>query len=272
MPRFAANLSMMFNEAPFLERFNAAAGAGFRAVEFLFPYDYEPAALETRLRDCRLEIALFNMPPGNWAAGERGISSIPGREAEFRAGVEKALSYATRLGVRRLHAMAGIPPADADPAACRSTLIENLKFAAAKLAEHNIMLLLEAINTRDMPGFFVNTQAQSFDICAAVNASNLKMQLDCYHMQVMEGDIATKLRHYASQCGHIQIAGAPERHEPDTGEVRYEYLFRLMDEIGYDGWVGCEYRPAGNTADGLSWFRRASQGDRPMMPYTNSLV
>jgi hydroxypyruvate isomerase len=258
MPKFAANLSMMFNEVPFLERFDAAAAAGFRAVEFLFPYDFEPEVIKTRLETNHLEIALFNMPPGNWAAGERGITSIPGREAEFRAGVDKALSYATKLGVRKLHAMSGIPPATADPAACRATLIENLGFAAAKLAPHGILLVLEAINTRDMPGFFVSTQAQSFEICNAVGAPNLKMQMDCYHMQVMEGDIATKLRRYAPQCGHIQIAGAPERHEPDTGEIRYEYLFRLLDEIGYDGWVGCEYRPAGKTVDGLSWFRSGS--------------
>jgi hydroxypyruvate isomerase len=256
MPRFAANLSMMFNEVPFLERFKAAADAGFQAVEFLFPYDYEIEELAARLSECHLEIALFNMPPGNWGAGERGLASIPGRETEFRAGVSKALSYATALGVRRLHAMAGIPHADADPAACRATLIENLKFAADRLASQNIMVLLEAINTRDIPGFFVNTQQQSHDICTAVDAPNLKMQMDCYHMQVMEGDIASKLRRYAAGCGHIQIAGAPERNEPDTGEIRYEYLFRLLDEIGYDGWVGCEYRPAGNTVEGLGWFNK----------------
>ncbi len=257
MPKFAANLSMMFNEVPFLERFNAAADAGFKAVEFLFPYDFEIDAVAQRLRDTGLEIALFNMPPGNWGGGERGIASIPGREAEFQAGVDKALAYATALGVRRLHAMAGIPK-NADPAACRSTLIENLKFAAERLAGHDITLLLEAINTRDIPGFFVSTQAQSLEICEAAGAKNLKMQMDCYHMQVMEGDIATKLRRYAAECGHIQIAGAPERNEPDTGEVRYEYIYRLLDDIGYDGFVGCEYRPAGNTVEGLGWFRRAT--------------
>jgi 2-dehydrotetronate isomerase len=260
MPKFAANLSMMFNEVPFLDRFAAAAEAGFKGVEFLFPYDYEPEVVAARLRECGLKNVLFNMPPGNWGAGERGIASIPGREAEFQSGVDKALSYAQVMGTPRLHAMAGIPSASADPAACKSTLTENLKYAAGKLAGHNILLLLEAINTRDIPGFFVNTQAQSHDICAAVNAPNLKMQMDCYHMQVTEGDIATKLKRYATECGHIQIAGAPERHEPDTGEVRYEYLYRLLDEIGYDGWLGCEYRPAGKTVDGLGWFRRLSAG------------
>lgn len=255
MPKFAANLSMMFQEAPFLDRFAAARDAGFQAVEYLFPYDFEPDAVAEKLRANRLENVLFNMPPGNWSADERGIASIPGREEEFRAGVAKALTYADRLGVTRLHAMAGIPPAEASPASCRATLIENLKHAAGELAPRGITLLLEAINTRDIPGFFVNTQADSFAICAAVNAPNLKMQMDCYHMQVMEGDLAKKLKHYAPHCGHIQIAGAPERNEPDTGEVRYDYIFRLLDDIGYQGWLGCEYRPAGRTVDGLGWFQ-----------------
>jgi hydroxypyruvate isomerase len=255
MPKFAANLSMMFNEAPFLDRFAAARDAGFQAVEYLFPYDFEPEAVAGKLRENHLENVLINMPAGNWSAGERGIASIPGREAEFRAGVDKALVYAAALDIKRLHAMAGIPPSGADPAACRATLIENLKYAAQKLQPHKIMLLLEAINTRDMPGFFVSTQADSFAICSEVNAPNLKMQMDCYHMQIMEGDLATKLKRYAPHCGHIQIAGVPERNEPDTGEVRYDYIFRLLDDIGYDGWVGCEYRPAGKTIDGLGWFR-----------------
>lgn len=246
---------MMFNEVPFLDRFAAAGDAGFQAVEYLFPYEFEPEVLERKLQENHLENILFNMPPGNWAAGERGIASLPGREDEFRAGVEKALLYATALGVKRLHAMAGIPGPNAIPAVCRGTLIENLKYAAGQLAPHGITLLLEAINTRDMPGFFVSTQADSLAICSAAKAANLKVQLDCYHMQVMEGDLATKLRRYAPHCGHIQIAGAPERNEPDTGEVRYEYIFKLLDDIGYDGWVGCEYRPRGKTVDGLGWFR-----------------
>ena len=256
MPKFAANLSMMFNEVPFLDRFAAAADAGFQAVEYLFPYEYAPDVVAKLLAASHLENVLFNMPPGDWGKGERGIASIPGREEEFRAGVDKALDYALALGVTRLHAMAGIPPAEADRGLCRDTLVSNLSFAADKLGPHNITLLLEAINTRDMPGFFVATQAQSHAIVSDVGAANLKMQMDCYHMQVMEGDIATKLKSYAHLCGHIQIAGAPERHEPDTGEVRYEYLYQLLDEIGYDGWLGCEYRPAGKTVDGLGWFRR----------------
>jgi hydroxypyruvate isomerase len=246
---------MLFNELPFLERFGAAAAAGFRGVEFLFPYEHSPEAIDAELRRHNLEIVLFNMPPGNWAAGDRGIGCIPGREAEFCAGIDRALQYATHLRVPRLHAMAGIAPSGADPAACRSTLVANLQSAAQKVAGHNITLLLEAINNRDIPGFFVNTQAQSHEIVSAVGAPNLKMQMDLYHMQVMEGDIAMKLRKFAPYCGHIQIAGAPQRNEPNTGEVRYEYLFQVLDEIGYDGWIGCEYRPAGKTTDGLGWFK-----------------
>ena len=255
MPRFAANLSMMFTEAAFLDRFKAASEAGFKAVEFLFPYEHTREEVESKSKAAGIEIILFNMPAGNWGKGERGITCIPGREAEFRAGVEEALSYALHLGTPRLHAMAGIVPAGADAAECRKTLIENLKYAAEKLAKHDITLLLEAINTRDMPGFLVSTQKDSHSICEAVGAPNLKMQMDLYHMQVMEGDLATKLRQYASQCGHIQIAGCPERHEPDSGEIRYEYLYRLIDDLGYKGWVGCEYCPAGKTSEGLSWFR-----------------
>jgi 2-dehydrotetronate isomerase len=259
MPRFAANLTMMFNEVPFLDRFKAASEAGFAAVEFLFPYEHSPEDVAAKAKAAGVQTVLFNMPAGNWAAGERGITGLPGREQEFRDGVDKALLYARHLGVLRLHAMAGIAPAGADPAACRATLIANLKYAAEKLREHNLTLLLEAINTRDMPGFLVSTQKESHAICEAVCAPNLKMQMDLYHMQVMEGDLATSLKRYASQCGHIQIAGCPERHEPDTGEVRYEYLFRLLDEIGFEGWVGCEYRPAGKTTDGLRWLSAATR-------------
>lgn len=257
MPRFAANLTMMFNEVAFLDRFKAASDAGFKAVEFLFPYEHSPEEVAAKAKAAAVEVALFNMPAGNWAAGERGIAGLPGREQEFRDSVDKALIYAEQLRVPRLHAMAGIAPAGVDPQACRATLIANLKYAAKKCAEHNIMLLLEAINTRDIPGFIVSMQKDSHDLCEAVGEGNLKMQMDLYHMQVMEGDLATSLKRYAPQCGHVQIAGCPERHEPDTGEIRYEYLFRLLDEIGYAGWLGCEYRPAGKTTDGLKWFHTA---------------
>jgi hydroxypyruvate isomerase len=262
MPKFAANLSMMFTEVPFLDRFQVASDAGFKAVEFLFPYEYPPETVESVSKAAGVEIILFNMPAGNWSAGERGITCLPGREEEFRKGVETALTYAMGLGTPRLHAMAGIARSGSDLAACRKTLIENLKYAAEKLAEHEITLLLEAINTRDMPGFFVSTQSDSYSICEAVGAPNVKMQMDLYHMQVMEGDLATKLKHYAAQCGHVQIAGCPERNEPDTGEVRYEYLFRLLDGLGYAGWVGCEYRPAGKTIEGLGWMRTVPAADK----------
>ena len=259
MPRFAANLSMMFNEVPFLDRFEAAARAGFSGVEFLFPYEYTPEEVAGKAKDAGVQIVLFNMPAGNWAAGERGLTGLPGREQEFRDNVAKAVTYAKVLGVPRLHAMAGIAPAGADLSACKSTLIANLKYAAAELEKENLTLLLEAINLRDMPGFLVSTQKDSHAICEAVGAPNMKMQMDLYHMQVMEGDLATSLKKYAPMCGHIQIAGCPERNEPDTGEVRYEYLFQLLDTIGYPGWLGCEYRPAGKTNEGLRWLSAATR-------------
>jgi len=257
MPRFAANLSMMFNEVPFLERFAAAAAAGFSGVEYLFPYDFPGEVVAEHTRKNKLETALFNLPPGNWAAGERGTTCLPGREEEFRAGVAKAIEYARHLHAVRVHAMAGIVPQGADPAAVRATYVANLKYAAAELAKHDITLLIEAINTRDMPGFFLNTQAQSYIFVEEVGAPNLKMQMDLYHMQIMEGDLEMKLRRYAAHCGHVQIAGVPKRNEPDTGEVAYSHLYDVLDEIGYRGWVGCEYRPAGVTVDGLGWLRAA---------------
>ncbi len=247
---------MMFNEVPFLERFQAAAECGFRAVEFLFPYEFPPEAIAEKLAQNKLENVLFNMPPGNWSAGERGMACIPGREEEFRAGVDKALAYAERLGTQRLHAMAGVTPAGADRSVLWATFVANLRYAAAKVAEHGITLLIEPINNRDIPGYFINRQAESHALCTEVGEPNLKMQMDLYHMQIMEGDLAIKLRQYAPLCGHIQIAGPPNRHEPDSGEVNFEYLFRLLDEIGYQGWIGCEYRPAGKTVDGLGWFQR----------------
>lgn len=255
MPKFAANLSMMFTELPFLDRFKAAADEGFKGVEFLFPYEHSAEVIATTAKSAGVEIVLFNMPPGDWSHGERGITCLPGREEEYRAGVDKALAYALHLRTPLLHSMIGIAPPGSDPEACRATLIENLKYAAAKLAPHSITLLIEAINTRDTPGFFISTQAGSCSIVEAVGAPNLKMQMDLYHMQIMEGDLAVKLKKYAPWCGHVQIAGCPERNEPDTGEVRYEHLYRVLDQLGYNGWVGCEYRPAGRTVDGLGWFR-----------------
>jgi hydroxypyruvate isomerase len=255
MPKFAANLSMMFTEVPFAERFAAAARAGFKGVEFLFPYELTPADAAARLRGNGLENALFNMPPGNFAAGERGIASLPGREAEFRAGVTKALEYAQALGTPVLHAMAGLLPAGADRARYRAVYVENLRFAAAEMAKHGLMLVIEPINTRDIPGYFLNTQAEAHAIREEIGAPNLKVQMDLYHAQIVEGDLAVKLKKYMANVGHIQIASVPDRHEPDEGEVNYPYLFALIDELGYAGWIGCEYRPRGRTEDGLAWFR-----------------
>jgi 2-dehydrotetronate isomerase len=255
MPRFAANLSMMFTDVPFADRFAAAARAGFKGVEFLFPYELKPADVAARLRDNGLENALFNLPPGDFAAGERGIASLPGREAEFRGSVAKALDYAQALNTPTLHTMAGLLPAGADRARHRAVYIENLRYAANELARHGRTLVIEPINTRDIPGFFLNTQAEAHAIRTEVGAPNLKVQMDLYHAQIVEGDLAVKLKKYIAGIGHIQIASVPDRHEPDEGEVNYPYLFSLIDELGYTGWIGCEYRPRGRTEDGLAWFR-----------------
>lgn len=255
MPRFAANLSMMYTEHAFLDRFAAAAADGFEAVEFLFPYEHEPEELAARLKRHGLVQALFNLPPGDWAAGERGMAGLPGREEEFAASVQTALRYAQATGCRRLHAMAGLAREGADRAAMRATYVANLRRAADVLAPHGITLLIEPLNTRDMPGYFLNYQQQAHDIVAEAGAPNLQVQMDLYHCQIMEGDLAARLRRHLPQVGHIQIAGVPDRHEPDEGEVHYAWLFELIDELGYAGHVGCEYRPRRGTSEGLGWLR-----------------
>jgi len=254
MPRFAANLSFQFQDIPFLDRFAAAAAAGYRAVEFMSPYEHAPEVVAERLKASNLENVLINMPPGDWAAGDRGIACIPGREEEFRKGVATAITYARALKTPRVHAMAGLVPAGSTRAACKDTYIANLRYAAEQLAAVGIILVIEPINTRDIPDFFLNPQAERGDFSDAAGP-NLRMQMDCYHIQITEGDITTKLKKYAALCEHIQIAGVPERHEPDTGEVNYTYFFKVLDDIGYKGWIGCEYRPAGKTVDGLGWFK-----------------
>lgn len=254
MPRFAANLSMMFGEVPFLERFAAAGEAGFEAVEFLFPYEHPPEELARRLRAGRVQNVLFNMPPGDWGAGERGIAALPGREREFRQGVALALRYAEALGTPSVHAMAGLVPAGADREACRATYLENLRFAAHELAPKGITLLVEPINGRDMPGYFLQTQAEAHAIREEVGAPNLRVQMDLYHAQIVEGDLTVKLRRWVKDVGHVQIASVPDRNEPDRGELSYPHVFRVLDELGYAGWVGCEYRPAQGTVAGLGWF------------------
>ena len=255
MPKFAANLSMMFNEHDFPNRFAAAAKAGFDAVEFLFPYDYSPAEVAQWHKENTLKNVLFNLPPGDWAAGERGIAALPGREAEFRAGVAKAIEYALALGTPQLHMMAGLVPAGSDMAIHRKTYLENMKFAAQALAKHNLNLLLEPINTRDMPGYFLNTQVQAHELRVESGEPNVKVQMDFYHAQIMEGDLAETFKKYFKDIGHTQIASVPKRNEPDDGEVNYPYLYQLLDEMGYEGYVGCEYRPKGKTEDGLAWFK-----------------
>jgi hydroxypyruvate isomerase len=254
VPRFAANLTMMFNEVPFLQRFAAAAKAGFDAVEFLFPYEHAAPDIARALQDNGLQNVLFNMPPGDWAAGERGIAALPGREAEFRAGLTQAIAYAQVLGTPRLHLMAGLLPDGADRASHRAVYVDNVRHACAEAATHGITVLLEPINTRDIPRYFLNTQADVHALREEIGAPNLKVQMDIYHAQIVEGDIATKLRRYLPHIGHIQIAGVPGRNEPDSGEVNYPYLFALLDELQYAGWVGCEYRPAKGTEEGLGWL------------------
>jgi 2-dehydrotetronate isomerase len=255
MPRFAANLSMLYPQHDFLDRFAAAAADGFEAVEYLFPYEFSAQELKQRLDDNGLVQALFNAPPGDWAVGERGIASLPGRQAEFRDGFERALEYAAVLGNSKIHVMAGLLASEAERTRHHGVYLENLAFATAHAAKVGITVLLEPINTRDMPGFFLNRQDQAHAVCREVGAANLKVQFDCYHCQIVEGDLASKLRRDFSGIGHIQIAGVPDRHEPDSGEVNYPFLFELMDELGYDGWVGCEYRPRGDTSAGLQWLK-----------------
>lgn len=253
MPKLAANLSMLFNEVPFLDRFAGAAAAGFRGVEFLFPYEHAPAEVARRLGDHGLALALFNLPPGDWAAGERGLAALPGREADFDAGLARAMAYAEALRPPCIHMMAGIPPDDADPAACRAAYVRNLRAAAAALAPAGIQVVIEPINRRDIPGYYLTRQDQAIALLDQAGAVNTGLQMDLYHCQIVEGDLATKIRAYAPRLGHVQIAGVPERHEPDTGEVHYPYLFDLLDALGYGGWVGCEYHPRGDTAAGLAW-------------------
>ena len=265
MPRFAANLSMLYNEHEFLDRFAAAAQDGFQAVEYLFPYAFDAQALRQRLHDNGLQQVLFNAPPGDWDAGERGLACLPGRENEFQTGFLKALDYAEVLNCPRIHVMAGLKPSDADHATLEKTYIQNLAWAATEAQKAGRDVLIEPINTRDIPGFFLNYQSQAHAIVERLGSSHVKVQMDLYHCQIMEGDIAAKIRHYLPtvRVGHFQISGVPLRHEPDLGELHHPYLFEVIDEVsaacGWEGWIGCEYRPARGavphgTRDGLGWL------------------
>lgn len=254
MPKFAANLSLLFNEVPFPERFAAAARAGFAGVEFLFPYEYPVADIARWLKENKIKNALFNMPPGDFDAGDRGMASIPGREEEFREGVAKSIEYALALGTPTIHAMAGVFPEGGDRARHRAVYVDNLRHAARELAKHGRTLVIEPLNPRDTPGYLLRTQADAHAIRKEVGEQNLKVQMDFYHCQIVEGDLTMTFRNNFEGIGHVQIASVPTRNEPDQGEVNYHHVFRLLDEMGYDGWVGCEYRPRGRTEDGLGWL------------------
>ena len=253
---------MLYPELDFLDRFESAARDGFKAVEYLFPYAFEAQAIAARLKDHGLEQVLFNAPPGDWEGGERGLACLAGRESEFRSGIGKALDYAAVLKCPRIHIMAGLAVAESKRGSLSATYVNNLCWAVMEAEKQGVDVLIEPINTRDIPRYFLNRQDQAHGVVAAVGAPNLKVQMDLYHCQITEGDVATKLRHYlpAGNVGHIQIAGVPQRHEPDLGELNYPYLFSVLDELAYTGWVGCEYRPKagmqpGGTSAGLGWLR-----------------
>jgi hydroxypyruvate isomerase len=253
MPKFAANLTMLFNEVPFLDRFERAAKAGFDAVEFLFPYDFDTAEIRTRLREHGLTLVLHNLPAGDWAAGERGMACHPGREDEFRAGVRRAVEVGTALGVPQLNALVGIAPAGVDAGLLRRTLVGNLRFAADTLKAAGLKLLVEPINTFDIPGFYLSRTDQALALLDEVGADNAFVQYDLYHAQRSEGELAGTLRRHLARIGHIQLADNPGRHEPGTGEIHWPFLFAELDRLGYAGWVGCEYKPATTTEAGLGW-------------------
>ncbi len=256
MPQFAANLTMLFNEVPFLERFEKANKAGFKAVEFLFPYPFSASEIKQKLDQYQLKLILHNLPAGDWDAGERGIACLPDRQAEFRDGVSKAIEYAKALGVNQVNCLAGKAPAGADLKILHSTFVENLRYAAQELKKANIRLLIEPINTFDIPGFFLNTTKQATHILEEVASDNLFVQYDIYHAQRMEGELANTIEKNLAKIGHIQLADNPGRNEPGTGEINYAYLFKFLDRIGYQGWIGCEYKPATTTEAGLDWIKQ----------------
>lgn len=253
MPKLAANLTMLFGEVPFLDRFAAAAGAGFNAVEYLFPYEHDPQVLRQRLRDHALVQVLHNLPGGNWAAGERGIACLPDRVDEFKAGVDKAIEYATTLGCDRVNCLAGIAPPALPAVAALDTLTRNVVYAASRLKAAGIKLLIEPINTRDIPGFFLDHTSQAIGIIEAAGSDNVFLQYDIYHMQIMEGDLAGTIERCLPSIGHMQLADVPGRHEPGTGEIDYPSLLDFIDRVGYSGWIGCEYIPRAGTVEGLQW-------------------
>ena len=256
MPQFAANLTMLFTEAPFLDRFEKAHNSGFKAVEFLFPYPFPATEIQKKLDQYGLKLVLHNLPAGDWDAGERGIACHPDRVEEFRMGVAKAIEYAKALGVPQLNCLAGKAPAGVEKKLLHDTFVSNLKYAAAELKKVNLKLLIEPINTFDIPGFFLSTTQQALDIIQEVAADNLFVQYDIYHAQRMEGELCSTMEKNLSKIGHIQLADNPGRNEPGTGEINYVYLFKFVDRIGYSGWIGCEYKPATTTEAGLGWIKK----------------
>ncbi|HEY4192724.1 MAG TPA: 2-oxo-tetronate isomerase [Mesorhizobium sp.] len=256
MPRFSANLSMLFQEHDFLDRFDAAAAAGFKGVEYVGPYDHAPDVVAARLKKNGLEQVLFNLPPGDWAKGERGIAVLPDRVEEFRASVDTAITYAKALGCPQVNCLAGIAPAGAERQMLETVFVENLSFAADRLEKAGIKLLIEPINTRDMPGFFLNYSDQALALINRIGSKNLFLQYDIYHMQIMEGDLARTMEENLGRIAHIQLADNPGRHEPGTGEINYPFLYEHIDRIGYSGWIGAEYKPKAGTEAGLGWLRQ----------------
>lgn len=259
MPKFAANLTMLFNELPFLDRFESAAKAGFEAVEFLFPYAYPAEEIRQRLAANGLQLVLHNLPAGDWDGGERGIACHPDRVSEFRDGVATAIAYATTLGVKQLNCLAGKAPAGVAEDLLRQIFVENLRFAAAELKKAGLRLLIEPINTFDIPGFYLNRTTQAVSILVEVGADNAFVQYDIYHAQRMEGELAATMQKYLPRIGHIQLADNPGRNEPGSGEINYPFLFAHLDRIGYEGWIGCEYKPASTTEAGLGWRQRLAR-------------
>ena len=255
MVQFAANLSMMFNEVDFLDRFEAAAGAGFKGIEYLFPYDFEAKEIAGKLNSSGLKQVLFNTPAGDWDAGERGLACIPSRIEEFRDGVARAIDYAKVLECDQLHCMAGLTQEGVEAAELRSTYVENLRFASAEMEKAGIRCLMEMINTRDIPGFYLNMSAQAEQIMEEVASDNLFIQYDIYHMQIMEGDLSPTMERLLPKIAHMQLADTPGRTEPGTGEINYAFIFAHLDAIGYKGWIGCEYKPATTTGEGLGWMK-----------------
>ena len=259
MPKLAANLTMLYNEVPFLDRFALAARDGFKAVEFLFPYAFKAADIRQRLDANGLQLVLHNLPAGNWDAGERGIACHPDRVAEFQGGVATAIAYARALGVGQLNCLAGKAPAGVPDATLRRTLVENLRYAASQLKQAGLKLLVEPINTFDIPGFYLHGSAQTLALLDEVGADNAFLQYDIYHMQRMEGELAATMQKHLPRIAHLQLADNPGRNEPGTGEINYAFLFAFLDRIGYDGWIGCEYKPAAATRAGLGWRQQVAR-------------